>query len=576
MSFELELPHLGVGVPIARSAVRHTPLPGAPLHPIPARVAVGAAITTGIVADLAGGGEMQGIGITLTMLAAIGSIAASAATVREPAYESGLLHDFTSDESRRHLGARRAGAAILLAFAALLALLQTVRTSDLLGPLNALALLAAVGLAIALLQPATPLDPWSMRVRDVARIAIVRGVDAWTGTLRFLVGDANALLGTEARARLRVSGAVARAVVLTAVMCVILTLLLSSGDPVFERATSWLTHWNLPQLTAHAATIFFVAWPVLGATYATTRPSVIDRNVEQLLDGVIESVTLNRLDTIISLGALNTLFTAFVLVQLRTLFGGQAYVESVTGLTLAEYARSGFFTLVIAVGIVVGVLVALDARSNVGTLSEWPIARRLSRVLLVLLSTVLVSASARMALYIASFGVSIDRIIAVTILVWLGLVLVIVDRFLLRGRRRGFAFATLAAAAVTLMGLNVANPEALVVQAAASRASVGGEVDVQYIADNVKSDGMPALIEALVAGRFSHPGAHASARADGTPSPALGVPVTCALASHALHWADASPIRDARAWSLSTMRARRAVSRHRAELARLGCQPPPA
>ena len=39
-------------------------------------------------------------------------------------------------------------------------------------------------------------------------------------------------------------------------------------------------------------------------------------------------------------------FTAYVALQFRYLFGGAAVVQSVTGLTVAEYARHGFFQVV--------------------------------------------------------------------------------------------------------------------------------------------------------------------------------------------------------------------------------------
>jgi len=52
------------------------------------------------------------------------------------------------------------------------------------------------------------------------------------------------------------------------------------------------------------------------------------------------------------LGLLDLLFTAFVVVQVRYFFGGSALVHATTGLTYAEYARSGFFALLAVAALV--------------------------------------------------------------------------------------------------------------------------------------------------------------------------------------------------------------------------------
>ena len=58
---------------------------------------------------------------------------------------------------------------------------------------------------------------------------------------------------------------------------------------------------------------------------------------------------LSRAEWVIPLALLDALFLAFVIVQLAVLFGGHDRVLRTTGLTYAEYARSGFWQL-LAVG----------------------------------------------------------------------------------------------------------------------------------------------------------------------------------------------------------------------------------
>ena len=52
----------------------------------------------------------------------------------------------------------------------------------------------------------------------------------------------------------------------------------------------------------------------------------------------------------IPLTLLDALFLAFVIVQLAVLFGGHDRVLRTTGLTYAEYARSGFWQLLAVAG----------------------------------------------------------------------------------------------------------------------------------------------------------------------------------------------------------------------------------
>ena len=52
----------------------------------------------------------------------------------------------------------------------------------------------------------------------------------------------------------------------------------------------------------------------------------------------------------VALYGLVVLLALFLGTQARVLFGGAAYLEATAGLTVAEYARAGFFQLVVAGG----------------------------------------------------------------------------------------------------------------------------------------------------------------------------------------------------------------------------------
>ncbi|WP_223830596.1 DUF4153 domain-containing protein [Nocardiopsis quinghaiensis] len=120
----------------------------------------------------------------------------------------------------------------------------------------------------------------------------------------------------------------------------------------------------------------------------------------------------------IPLGALVLLFTAFLAVQAVAMFGGEDHVQRVAGVTYAEYARQGFFQLV-----VVSVLVLCVTAVAVRVLPSRPAATRTLRnvllgLLCVLTLVILASAMMRLQLYIDTFGLTRLRISAETWILW--------------------------------------------------------------------------------------------------------------------------------------------------------------
>ncbi len=71
---------------------------------------------------------------------------------------------------------------------------------------------------------------------------------------------------------------------------------------------------------------------------------------------------------------MNLLFLAFVLVQLRFLFGGSGLEEQRVGLTYAEYARHGFFELVVVAVLVLPLILGADVAAK-GTRCQLRVAR---------------------------------------------------------------------------------------------------------------------------------------------------------------------------------------------------------
>jgi hypothetical protein len=203
-------------------------------------------------------------------------------------------------------------------------------------------------------------------------------------------------------------------------------------------------------------------------------------------------ISFTTIEVAIALGALNALFLVFVLVQFRYLFGGRGLVEARTHLTYAEYARHGFFELVMVAVLVLLVLLAVDALlRDDGSRGAW-VVRCLSWCLLVLVFVVMASALQRMRLYEDVYGLTQLRIYAVGIIGWLAVVFLWFGITVLRGRRASFALGAVVAGFAATAILSVVNPDALIARTNLDRS----RVDVPYIA-GLSDDAVPEMLERL-------------------------------------------------------------------------------
>lgn len=103
------------------------------------------------------------------------------------------------------------------------------------------------------------------------------------------------------------------------------------------------------------------------------------------------------------------LYVLFVGVQSATLFGGSRYLEA-TGISYAEYARSGFFQLIWVSFINLAVVVAAVHFCRRGG-RLWQVVRLLATGVVGLSGIMLLSAAWRMSLYVGTYGLSVKRVL---------------------------------------------------------------------------------------------------------------------------------------------------------------------
>ena len=305
------------------------------------------------------------------------------------------------------------------------AALQTIDVFTLLGILG-LCLLAAQGAAIR------------HRGITVYLVAIcTAAAHTWFGAPRLVFGDMR-WGEVPVRGRWREAGAVAAGLLIALPLLAVFGGLFVSADATFDSLVSSV-HIDVPLLMSHVALTgvcaAFAAGALRGAWLGNPAVAAIGERMA--------SPALRYTTGITVLAALDALFLLFVAVQARWLFGGADLVQATTGLTVAEYARRGFFELVTAAALVVPVLLVAEW----ATLREGPKQetsfRALATVLVLLVGVLLVSALQRMLLYVQAFGLTEQRLYTTAFMVWVALVCGWLAWTVLRGARPRFAFGAL-------------------------------------------------------------------------------------------------------------------------------------
>ncbi|MFV2101284.1 DUF4153 domain-containing protein [Micromonospora sp. LOL_024] len=270
----------------------------------------------------------------------------------------------------------------------------------------------------------------------------------------------------------RVVGSVAA----TVAVLVVFGALLSSADAAFSQALGAI----VPEISVSGVFrwLFLAAVGALvavAAVYTIAAPpdlSSVDRPTTR---------SLSLVEWAPPIATLTALFGGFVTVQFTVLFGGQRHVLDTTGLSYAEYARSGFWQLV---AVTVLTLVMLSG------VTRWACRDRrwervVLRILLGLLSAlsvvIVISALSRMYTYQKVYSFTGERIFVMAFELLLGAVFVMILTAGVRWRGGWIPGLTAALAAVMLLGLAALNPEGYAARRNVARYEQTGRIDAWYL-----------------------------------------------------------------------------------------------
>ena len=201
------------------------------------------------------------------------------------------------------------------------------------------------------------------------------------------------------------------------VLCILIPLLMSA-DAAFSGVVGLLPDLELSELIVTVlvgAGLFCVLYP--RGVALCHKPKAEAAEVRK---STVSALTVNTV-----LGAVGLVYGVYLLSQLAYFAGGFSGILP-EGFTLAEYARRGFFEMAWLCAVNLGMIalaVGLVAKKE----GKTPLATRLLCLFVGLVTVFLVvSASAKMALYIGDYGLTRLRVLTEVAMVFLGLTTVLV------------------------------------------------------------------------------------------------------------------------------------------------------
>jgi hypothetical protein len=194
----------------------------------------------------------------------------------------------------------------------------------------------------------------------------------------------------------------------------------------------------------------------------------------------------------VPIAVLVALFLGFVLVQLTVLFGGHRHVLETSGLTYAEYARTGFGQLLVVTVLTLSVIAAAARFAPRVTVVQRLTVRALLGSLAGLALLVVASALYRLHLYEEAFGFTRLRMFMNAFETWLGGLLVLTLVAGLRLSAGWLPRAAVVTAAAGLLAMAAVGGDGFVAERNVDRWARTGNLDLAYL-QQLSADAVPAI-----------------------------------------------------------------------------------
>ncbi|HEY8199412.1 MAG TPA: DUF4153 domain-containing protein [Candidatus Limnocylindrales bacterium] len=305
-----------------------------------------------------------------------------------------------------------------------------------------------------------------------------------------------------------------RGLVLGVPLAIVFAVLFASADPIFSRGAADLLNFRIDLADLPGRVLFTLAVAWFAGGLLSLAATAERRGATPVVAGTADAAApgpppeaadshrrLGVTEALVVLVAVDLVFGLFVGLQLAYLFGGLDTLAAV-GLTYSEYARRGYFELVLAAMLAVLVIFVVDKNLRHRAVAYIGLALGLAALTL----AVLASAALRLSLYLAAYGWTELRLwVAISIIAMAALLLTTIAALIL-DRVRWLGRAVVVLGLVSLVSLSVVAPPAFVAARNIERAvdprlvPPDGRVglDAEYLA-GLSDDAVPTLVRALPA-----------------------------------------------------------------------------
>ncbi len=277
---------------------------------------------------------------------------------------------------------------------------------------------------------------------------------------------------------------------------IIFGALFASADLAFKQLVDSIFRFKLPdELFGHV--IFIVGTFVVGLGLFAYLFNVPPRKIEAEKDAADESQKANMdrsIEVKVFLWLIAGLFAIFLIFQIAYLFGGAINITQGT-FTYAEYARKGFWELLIVAFFTLVILLIMDrfTKSRAARFAWFTLP---SLVLSAEICIIIISAFKRLMLYQSAYGLTTLRLYVAGFIIFLGAIFVLLALKLWQERKDSFfAFSALLCVIVFLFVFNLLNPDVFIARKNIERFNQSGKIDVHYLG-NLSADAVPEILNA--------------------------------------------------------------------------------
>lgn len=288
---------------------------------------------------------------------------------------------------------------------------------------------------------------------------------------------------------------ITRGILLAIPALVIFLALFTSADLVFQKYVT--DAFDLQFDSATIARAVVISLVTLGFTGAY---AYIFRQQSEQSVGAISATTtparIGKVEVSILLGSVAALFLLFIVVQLAYLFGGQSNISG-QGFTYAEYARKGFFELLLVALVAFAMLWVADKTAAKSKLGHSLGFRVLSSVLIAQVLLIMASAFKRLYLYEQVFGFTTLRLYSHVFVMFLAVIFVLLLIKILKNQNENrFAFPAFMTTIAFLASMNLLNPDAFIARQNLDRFYQTGKLDSHHMA-GLSEDALPEVKTAI-------------------------------------------------------------------------------